>query len=240
MKLLTRIFNRPSQNRETLYTADFYSEQSAGSRQSAEVISDIVMQKFQPRTVIDIGCGVGTWAAAFASRGCEVTGIDGSYVPEQHLCIPRSRFRPLDLSQTPYPTIQEKYDLVVCLEVIEHLNPEIGEKFLDFITSCSSNVLFSGAIPGQSGVGHVNERWQSYWVAQFAERGYRCLDVIRAEVWNNDRVSPWYAQNAFLFSMLSDDDVNMPIDLVHPKVMMINHTQRSELFGTIAKILAPR
>src|SRR5690606_29502698 len=54
-------------------------------------------------------------------------------------------------------------------------------------------------IPGQGGVGHRNERWQSYWAALFAEHGYTAHDIIRPAIWSDDAIPAWYRQNAVLY-----------------------------------------
>ncbi|WP_449394980.1 hypothetical protein [Devosia riboflavina] len=60
-------------------------------------------------------------------------------------------------------------------------------------------VLFSAAIPGQGGVGHLNEQWQSYWADHFAAHGYKPYDVLRDKIWTDEAVPAWYRQNAILF-----------------------------------------
>ena len=52
------------------------------------------------RSMVDVGCGVGTWAKVFQQCGVvEVVGIDGSYVDKSQLRIPLDAFKPTDLSK---------------------------------------------------------------------------------------------------------------------------------------------
>ena len=67
-------------------------------------------------------------------------------------------------------------------------------------------MLFSAAVPGQSGTGHLNERWPSYWQALFARNGYLRIDPVRRHIWQDERVELWYQQNIFLFA--SQDAIN--------------------------------
>lgn len=63
------------------YNTDFYKTQMNGSKASARQIVPIVMELIQPKSVIDVGCGVGTWLAVFAENGVkDFRGIDGSWV----------------------------------------------------------------------------------------------------------------------------------------------------------------
>lgn len=60
-------------------------------------------------------------------------------------------------------------------------------------------VLFISAIPFQGWMNHINERPQSYWIKNFQERGFKCLDIIRPNFWDNENVGVGYKQNCFLF-----------------------------------------
>lgn len=206
--------------KKDLYTPEFYAKQQIRSRTSARAVLPLALKWLDARTAIDVGCGVGTWAAELTALGIEADGIDGEYVLQTPLQIPRERFRAVDLDRLPALESIGRYDLAVCMEVAEHLKPENSAALVHFLTRLAPNVLFSAAIPGQGGRGHVHERWQSYWVTLFSERGFHCHDIIRSKVWNDDAVQPWYAQNAFLFTKAPRPDIvspDMPLDLVHPQ-----------------------
>lgn len=51
------------------YTAEFYQNQKSGSRQSADRVVPLVIDLVGPSSVVDVGCGVGTWLAAFSNNG---------------------------------------------------------------------------------------------------------------------------------------------------------------------------
>jgi ribosomal protein L11 methylase PrmA len=60
------------------YSREFYTTHGAGSRRSAEAIVPLVLQILKPRSVIDVGCGLGTWLRVFEEFGVkEFFGIDG-------------------------------------------------------------------------------------------------------------------------------------------------------------------
>lgn len=181
------------------YTAQFYRQQRGGSRRSAEVVVPLAMRLVQPRSVVDVGCGVGTWLAAFRELGCEdVVGVDGEYVDRRLLQIPADRFLTFDLTRDL--RLDRQFDLVVSLEVAEHLPRECVETFVDSLASLGGVVLFSAAIPFQGGVHHVNEQWPDYWAAHFRRRDFVVLDPIRRLVWSNDAVEYFYAQNLLMFA----------------------------------------
>ena len=119
----------------------------------------------------------------------------------------------------------DKYDLAISIEVAEHINEEYSNLFIDNLCSAADVVLFSAAIPYQSGDGHVNCQWPSYWQQKFNQRGFVPADFIRREIWNNDKVALHCRQNICLYiSEKSEkctyfkDKISDVIDVVHPKM----------------------
>lgn len=181
------------------YTDGFYRTHQDGARQSARSIVPIVVGLIQPTSVVDVGCGTGTWLSVFREYGIgDILGVDGDWVNKSLLEIPEDHFISVDLKKPL--RLHRQFDLVVSLEVAEHLPDGSAEMFVDSLTSAGPVVLFSAAIPYQGGTHHVNEQWPEYWAKHFRERGYVVIDCIREEIWKNDEVDWWYAQNTLLFS----------------------------------------
>ena len=81
------------------YTTEFFDTIRDGSRRSAEVVVPIVLEILKPTSVIDIGCGDGTWLSVFLEMGVkDVWGLDGEYVNVTQLRSPQGLFKPTDLS----------------------------------------------------------------------------------------------------------------------------------------------
>lgn len=180
------------------YSADFFASFADASRQSAREVVPLVTELVQPRAAVDVGCGVGTWLAAFREAGVEdVLGVDGAYVRREALLISADRFVPYDLTQPL--RLDRQFDLAVSLEVAEHLPARCADVFVESLVRLAPVVLFSAAIPMQGGNHHVNEQWQDYWAQRFAAHGYLAVDYVRPRVWSNPRVQYWYAQNTLLY-----------------------------------------
>ncbi len=180
------------------YTETFFSDREAGSLSSARRIVPIVDALLAPRSVVDVGCGIGTWLAAFRERGIEdIAGIDGSYVPMSALRIPADAFRAHDLSRPL--EIGRTFDLALCLEVAEHLPTDRAPSLVASLCELAPAILFSAAIPFQGGTHHVNEQWPEYWAALFEARGFAAIDCVRGLVWDDPSVDWWYAQNTILY-----------------------------------------
>lgn len=89
--------------------------------------------------------------------------------------------------------------LAQSLEVAEHLDMFYAENFIDLLTNLSDIVLFSAAIPFQSGTHHINCQPPQYWADKFAARGYDCYDILRPKFWGDEKIAWWYWQNSFLY-----------------------------------------
>jgi SAM-dependent methyltransferase len=211
----------------TTYAKQSYRSWRDPSTRSARAVVPLILEWVRPASVVDVGCGLGMWAAGFSEFGVEtVHGMDGKSVPTDELLIPERDFVAVDLSR---PVEAGRfYDLVVSLEVAEHLPGSAATDFVETLTSLGPVVLFSAAIPHQRGAHHVNEQWPAYWARLFAERGYRAVDCLRPRIWNDEDVEPYYCQNTIIYvreEKLADYPVlaaaalpagEMPLALVHP------------------------
>ena len=180
------------------YGRDFYVANAEGARRSARVVVPLILELVHPESVVDVGCGVGAWLAVFRECGVmDIAGLDGKDLDPGLLQIPADRFRVADLTQPL--RLDRRFDLAISLEVAEHLPPECAEGFVESLTRMAPVVMFSAAIPGQGGTHHVNERWPDYWAGLFGTRDYVALDCVRREVWDDENVEYWYAQNTLVF-----------------------------------------
>ncbi|MDD2766378.1 MAG: methyltransferase domain-containing protein [Candidatus Moranbacteria bacterium] len=211
-----------------IYNKEFYEDQQNGSYISAKEILPIIFDLINPKSIVDVGCGVGTWLSVCQELGVDdVLGLDGPYVLEEMLKISATKFKKTDLSKPV--NISRKFDLAMSLEVAEHLSESSADCFVESLTNLSPFVFFSAAIPLQGGHNHVNEQWQGYWADRFFKKGYIAIDCIRPAVWGNDAVEWWYAQNALLFvkkevldsrtdlQLLHQNTHKNQLNLVHPK-----------------------
>ncbi|MCU0309560.1 MAG: class I SAM-dependent methyltransferase [Acidimicrobiales bacterium] len=219
------------------YDDDFYAGLAGSARASASKVLPIVLEFVSPARAIDVGCGTGDWLSALAGlTACDVIGLDGPYVPAELLAIPRSCFRPTDLTRPL--TVDERFDLAMSIEVAEHLPPARAQGFVRELTALAPAVLFSAAIPQQGGVEHINERWQSYWIDAFASNGFEAWDVVRPALWHDRDVAFWCRQNLFLFvdpSIHGHRPNLWPIiaDAVHPQLLATESPGMRELLSEL-------
>ncbi len=204
IELTRKKINSQNYNERTLnsknevYGSDFYDEQWEKSIQSAREVIPVILSLINPSSVVDLGCGIGTWLAAFCESGVkDVLGVDGQWVEKSRLQIPGNQFMYCDL-ETPV-SINRRFDLAISVEVAEHLESSSSDTFVNSLCNLAPVVCFSAAIPFQGGANHVNERWPSYWIEKFSIRGYECVDCLRCRLLSNDKVQPYYAQNIMFF-----------------------------------------
>lgn len=182
----------------------------------------VIIDLINPKSVIDVGCGTGTWLKIFQDLGIqEVLGIDGEYVDLSLLKIEKHLFKAFDLEKEL--NLNKKFDLAISLEVAEHLKFESSDIFVKTLCDLSETIIFSAAITNQGGQNHINEQNPEFWIEKFQENGYELFDVLRPIFWDNDKVDFWYRQNMFVFTkdILIKNKLSTLIDfkgkhLVHP------------------------
>jgi SAM-dependent methyltransferase len=163
------------------------------------IVVPIVLTMLPPvNSVVDFGCGIGRWLKAFKNCGVgEILGLDGEWCNKELLLkhIDKNEFRCVDLE---YPIHLDKtYDLVISLEVAEHLSEWAADAFVQSLVDAGKIILFSAAVPGQDGLNHINEQWPSYWENKFQQHGYKCYDLIRRKMQNDSKIQESYKQNMF-------------------------------------------
>ena len=243
----TGLTNRRQATREMQveqYGRGFYRGRDASTRYAAERVLELLTTRLPPiNSAVDVGCGVGTWLASLMRRGTEdIQGIEGPWARPELLEIPAAKFHQAEIS-----TLREwprRFDLAICLEVAEHVDASMAGNFVKLLCDMSDFVLFSAAVPFQGGRHHVNEQWPGYWVERFAERGYRCHDWIRPQIWEEHDIPVWYRQNILVFvSSAREPDLlpgvsapPMPLAVVHPEMYTMKLEPRP-IGSRIANIL---
>lgn len=125
-------------------------------------------QKENAHSIVDLGCGTGTYVAELRAHNLNCEGYDGN--PDTPTfggpyCKVANLTEPLLLSK--------KYDWVLSLEVGEHLPKEHEKTFLDNVaTYATKGVVLSWAKKGQGGLGHINEQNEEYIQSEMSKRGW--------------------------------------------------------------------
>ena len=211
---------------KSLYDKSFY-ESTHSHVYSAQKIFEIIFKHLKPRSIIDIGCGSGSWLKAASEMGVKnLTGIEGNWLKPEMLIAENINLLIHDISSS-LPRLS-KYDLAITLEVAEHLSESRSKSFIEDLCGLSDVVLFSAAIPHQGGDNHLNEQWQSYWNGLFRKNNFVARDIIRPIIWEDENIKAWYKQNCILYinekidSKIDNLRNQNPLDIVHPDIFWNN------------------
>ena len=157
---------------DRIYDRAFFEAWGRGHEryiESAEIITDILHDRFRPKRLVDLGAGCGVYGRRFAEHGVEVVSIDGVVPPAEHSYPVSIQARDLTV---PFENVWGSFDLALCLEVAEHIPEALADAFLDNILRFSDRLILSAAQPNQGGHHHVNEQPKRYWVARLAAKGF--------------------------------------------------------------------
>lgn len=197
----------------------YFHDEVTHNKKAATIIIPLLQETLKIDSVLDVGCGIGTWLSVFQEKyNIEVLGLDGDYVDKELITknISLASFKSIDLSYEF--DLNKKFDLAICLEVAEHLPASSSDFLVNSLCRHSDKVLFSAAIPNQGGQNHLNEQWHSFWIEKFKRKGFEVYDLIRPKIWNNLQVDIWYRQNLLIFSKNKIQNAEVgALDLVLPE-----------------------
>lgn len=197
---LAKVSTLQAANILSKYTHACRQEQQLTNRSAEVIVPQLIDLCGKPDSVMEVGGGsAGVWLAAFLNEGVvDVTLFDCSGLESNLVIDPRS-YVPVDFT-TEVPEGHLRADLAVCVGLLEFLPEVRAVPVVDWLTKCSDLILFSAAVPGQQGVGHVNSAGSRYWGELFDVFGYRRYDVLRRRIIHDGRIPWWHRQNLVLYS----------------------------------------
>lgn len=150
---------------------------------------------FKPKSVCDVGCALGSYLEGFRQCGIISRRLCGY---EKHACYARkyavpeikNRIYHLDAGQ---PKIhKESFDLVLCVEVAEHLPEDQAEVLMKNLASLKSTngfILMTTAGKDQPGTGHINCQPQKYWFDMAGKNklhlDFKCTQDVKTSLMEN-------------------------------------------------------
>lgn len=170
----------------------------------------ILVELLHPKSVLDVGCGIGTWLKCFADAGIDdLLGLDGDHVDRALLAsyLAPERFRTFDLTQ-PFD-LGRTFDLVLSLEVAEHLPAASASGFV-------LHDILRPRIWGMQGV----DWWYQQNMLVFSRqdlsglmpRGSAMLDVIHPELFIQNQDYIVYLQEQLADAERRLHDAGAPAD----------------------------
>ncbi len=156
---------------DAIYEENYYAKRQRDPwRSDAHNVASTLNEYFDPDSVIDFGCAIGSHLEPFLEHDVEIKGIEGNSAAFEHAVVPSDTLEQHDLRE-PYQTART-YDLALCFEVAEHIPDRFADVLVDTLVSASDTIVMTAAPPGQGGTHHVNEQEPDYWYEKFDQRGF--------------------------------------------------------------------
>ena len=146
------------------------------------IVADRIAEN-KPARVLDAGCAMGLLVEALVERGIDAHGIDISeYAISQAAPAIRDRVRVGSLT-TP---LDARYDLIVCIEVLEHMPPSDARIALANLCAHADDIIFSSSPTDFGETTHVNVQPPEAWAEAFAREG-----LLRDLDYDASYITPW-------------------------------------------------
>lgn len=159
-------------------------------------LAEYIARAYYPKKIADVGCGNGSYCKFFKDSNWPIVhGYEGT--PEITSLGIYDDIMTLDLTKRRYVDID--YDLVICLEVGEHIPEKYEQVVIDNICEfVTKDLILSWAVPGQGGAGHFNERGNNYIIREFVRRGL-IFDMDRSNILRKVASLKWFKQTLLAF-----------------------------------------
>jgi hypothetical protein len=144
----------------------------------APQVWDKLIETYQPKSLIDVGCGAGFSTEYFLQKGLEILGVEG-YLPAIESSPIKEYIHIHDFIKSEFIP-EKKYDLGWCCEFVEHVEEQYTNNFMITFSNCSVVAMTHG-VPGQPGFHHVNCQPATYWIEKFKTFGFSYNEMLSLE-----------------------------------------------------------
>lgn len=177
-----------------------YDSIDIGEKPQANNIAKWARTVINPNRVVDIGCGPGTYVYSMIAEGIDAVGYDLDR---------RVEGKPNLINQSLFD-VKDSGDLVMCIEVAEHVLPKDSQAVVDTLCNIlekDGTLLFTAACLGQDGTDHINCRPKEYWEHKFLEKGLIRSATLESQLINvieSDSHMGWLPANLMIFYKIDE------------------------------------
>ena len=162
--------------------------------------SNLIIKIFDPKSIVDFGCGTADILSPFEKKGITVLGIDGSKYNKKCSKIQQSNFLVFDLRNKYKP--KRSYDLCFCFEVAEHIEEKYSDVLISSLIQSSPVILFSASL-AMDGVDHVNLHPYEWWKQRFRKYDFyfdpASTSTLKDGMRKLSGIRTWYIDNVMVF-----------------------------------------
>ena len=140
-----------------------YNHMQAEEKPFANRLAAWVKEELNPTTLLDIGCGPGHFVDSFRDQGIDAKGldVDDRVHGKEHLTY-----------QSLFDITNEKADVVVCMEVAEHIEQSLEDEVVaKVVSTVGKTLIWTAAAIGQGGIGHINCKDKNDWAEKLTKAG---------------------------------------------------------------------
>ena len=154
-----------------MYDREFHKTIENDEYPQAVRVGEYISMFLKPASFIDFGCSTGLYLREVQMKLPNISAIGFEFsqdAVDSALC---KNVYKVDLTESvQIEKIQNTLGL--CLEVLEHIEDIHWKEVLTNMTNSCDKLIFSAAVPGQGGVGHINCRPKIDWIKRFHSLGW--------------------------------------------------------------------
>jgi SAM-dependent methyltransferase len=132
-------------------------------------MADAIVRDLRPTTVLDAGCAMGFLVEALRERGVEAWGID---VSEHAISQVHESVAEYCEVGTLADALPRRYDLIVSIEVLEHIGPAEANAVVANLCAATDRILLSTTPDDYGEATHLNVQAPEAWSAMLAQNGF--------------------------------------------------------------------
>jgi GT2 family glycosyltransferase/SAM-dependent methyltransferase len=132
-------------------------------------VAERIVDTLKPKSVLDAGCAIGFLVEALRDRGVDARGFD---ISQFAISQAPEALAPYVSVRSITDEIDGQFDLIFCIEVVEHLTPRMAEDAIANLCRHTDAVLFSSSPEDFEEATHINVRAPEDWARTFARNGF--------------------------------------------------------------------
>lgn len=190
------------------YSNRYYRRHFVQYRAWENAIGENIVKTLSPSSIIDLGCGVGSYLEGVLKAGCnDMLGIEISFEKAKAYFVDEIKSYIQYGDITTNLNLNRTFDCVMSFEVAEHIEPESTYAFINNLTQLSDKyIIFTAAPPGQKGTGHINTRNMDFWIKEISSNRFSYQeDMVKvfASLWKEYGTEWYILRNLMVFKKTS-------------------------------------